>query len=342
MKKLLLSFSVFLVASFVIAQDTFSIVAVDATTGEVGSAGASCIDNSGCGGCGGVIIISNLVPGRGAINAQATVCIPNSNLNNGIGWMLNGHSPTEILDSLLANDACVFGDTSTRQYGIVDIDSLGNPRSKAFTGLGAMNAKYHIEGPNYSIQGNILLDSTILNPMEAAFLSAEGDLACRLMAALQGANVPGADSRCLAEGTSSQSAFIRVAQPGDTTGTFSLNLNVSETPFGVEPIDSLQSLFDAVTSCPPLSLNETEQLRFNVRVYPNPNEGNCTVEMYSDGTGLEWKLADVNGKVIMSETSATFSGYKKQELQMQNLSAGTYFLEVKVGNNSITKRIIHQ
>jgi hypothetical protein len=80
--------------------------------------------------------------------------------------------------------------------------------------------------------------------MEAAFLFNSGSLAEKLMAALQGANVPGADSRCTAEGVSSLSAFIRVAWPSDTNGTFYLDLNVPSTPYGVEPIDSLQVLFD--------------------------------------------------------------------------------------------------
>ncbi|MGI9160724.1 MAG: hypothetical protein ACR2K1_13325, partial [Saprospiraceae bacterium] len=53
------------------AQDTFSIVAVDTTTGEIGSAGASCLDNNSFPGSGGAIIISDILPGRGAIHTQS-------------------------------------------------------------------------------------------------------------------------------------------------------------------------------------------------------------------------------------------------------------------------------
>ena len=237
------------------SQDTFSIVAVDSITGEVGSAGASCIDNTGCGGCGGVVIISELLPGRGAINAQATVCIPNNNLQNGINWMGQGNSPSETLNLLLTLDACMFGDTSTRQYGIADMDSIGRPRSQGFTGKGAMDYKNHITGPNYSIQGNILLGQQILDSMEAGFLNTKGSLAHKLMAALQGANVAGADTRCLSEGVSSLSGFCRVARPEDTLGTYCMDLIVTETPFGVEPIDSVQVLFDAyMSNSPPIAL----------------------------------------------------------------------------------------
>ena len=64
------------------------------------------------------------------------------------------------------------------------------------------------------------------------------------MAALQGANIEGADSRCLDNGTSSLSAFIRVAEPSDSEGSFFLDLNINNTNNGQEPIDLLQTLYD--------------------------------------------------------------------------------------------------
>ncbi|MCB0625962.1 MAG: DUF1028 domain-containing protein, partial [Saprospiraceae bacterium] len=131
---ILLSLALLLTAGSLLAQDTFSICAVDPETGEVGSAGASCIDTDDCGGCGGVIIISGLIPGKGAVNSQATACIPNVNLNNALTQMEAGLSPQQIVDYLLGNDACQFGNTSNRQYGIVDLDDNGDPRSAAYTG----------------------------------------------------------------------------------------------------------------------------------------------------------------------------------------------------------------
>ena len=72
------------------AQHTFSIVAIDAQTGEIGTAGATCISSEDCGGCGGAVVITGIIPGRGAINAQAQICLPNSNLNNGIQFVEKG------------------------------------------------------------------------------------------------------------------------------------------------------------------------------------------------------------------------------------------------------------
>jgi uncharacterized Ntn-hydrolase superfamily protein len=225
-----------------IAQDTFSIVAVDSATGQVGSAGASCLDNDDI--TGGVYIITELLPGRGAINTQAQW--NPSNQSNARRRMESGDSPQEILDWLSAplNDAGF--NPEVRQYGIADFDTAGRPRAAAFTGAQTIDWKGHRTGTHYAIQGNILRGPDILDSMQARFLRSAGrSLAERLMAALQGGNVPGADSRCLSEGVSSQSAFVRVAEPNDSAGHFLLDLKVTKTPFGREPIDSLQKLFDA-------------------------------------------------------------------------------------------------
>ena len=231
------------------SQDTFSIVAVDTITGEVGSAGASCLQDSDI--TGGVLIISDVHPGKGVIHTQAWYI--NINQINARNRMNAGDSPQQIIDWLIVNDA--QGDPSKRQYGIVDMDGNGNPRTAAYTGASADTNKNHILGPNYSIQGNTLLSNDILDSMEAGFLNTKGSLAHKLMAALQGANVPGADWRCLGEGVSSQSAFCRVAVPGDTMGTYCMDLIVVETPWGAEPIDSVQLLFDEyMANSPPIAL----------------------------------------------------------------------------------------
>ncbi len=238
MKYLFFTFILFLALN-AWSQDTFSIVAVDTVTGEIGSAGASCIDESAI--TGGAIIISDVLPGRGAIHTQSYWNATNQ--QNAHNRMVEGMSPQEIIDWLVDND--VASNPNVRQYGIVDFDSAGHARSAAFTGPNCMNYKNHITGPNYAIQGNILLGQQILDSMEARFLNTGGSFAEKLMAALQGANVIGADTRCTANGTSSLSAFIRIARPEDTTGNFYCDLNVPSVPEGMEPIDSLQTLFDA-------------------------------------------------------------------------------------------------
>ena len=218
--------SIFLSVSF----STFSIVAVDLENGLVGSAGASCIAGS--------IIISDIHPGVGAIHTQSYWSGYNQIMASDM--MDLGLNPEEIIDYIVEND--VSNNPSIRQYGIVDLYDGG--RSAAFTGSNCMDYKGHILGPNYAIQGNILLDESILLSIEESFNQTVGTFTDKLMAALQGANIPGADSRCLNNNTSSLSAFIRVAKPLDEEDNYYLDLNVNNTSNENEPIDLLQDLYN--------------------------------------------------------------------------------------------------
>jgi uncharacterized Ntn-hydrolase superfamily protein len=214
----------------VLSQDTFSICAVDPVTGEVGSAGASCVNDC--------TILTDVHPGWGVVHTQASW---NANNQNYARQLMDRRvPPVQIIDSVTARDA--GGNPAIRQYGIVDLFNGG--RSAGYTGVNCLDYKNHILGPTYAIQGNILSGQPILDSMRARFLRQPGSLADKLMAALQGANVIGADTRCASWNTSSKSAFIRVAKAGDTLGVLHLNLKVLNTPFGREPIDSLQALYN--------------------------------------------------------------------------------------------------
>jgi len=294
MRLRLSTFLVFILSLNLAAQDTFSIVAVDEATGEIGSAGASCID--GAAQFGGVILISDIIPGRGAVNGQATVCIPHTNLNNAIQQLEAGFAPQEILDWLYDNDGCGFGGPEERQYGIVDFDGDGAARAAAFTGNMALDYAGQRVGANYAIQGNILLGPEILDSMEMRFLNTEGSLADKLMAAMQGANVPGADSRCLNAGTSSTSAFLQVYKSDDTQGSPFLRLNVMETATGVEPIDSLQVLFDQW-----ITTSTTDLENKKIKVYPNPAQDFIQIENL-DGQALMLNILDLDGRIIIEQT----------------------------------------
>ena len=221
------------------AQDTFSIVAVDLATGQVGSAGATCLDDNQI--AGGAVIISDVIPDVGAIHTQSYWIPANQNAAHD-QVVDNGLSPEELMAWLEDNDD--ENTPAVRQYGMADLVT-GSARAAAFTGDNCFDWKGHIVGENYAIQGNILLGEEVLTQMEAGFLETDGTLAEKLMAALQGANVAGADTRCLEEGVSSRSAFLRVAYPGDNQDALTLDLVVSLTPFGVEPIDVLQEAFNA-------------------------------------------------------------------------------------------------
>ena len=291
------------------SQDTFSIIAVDPNTGEVGAAGATCLFNQND----GIIdIISSLIPGKGGILSQAYVCVPNINLQNGIDQMNNGLSPDEIIDWLVENDQCNALSFYYRQYGIVDFDENGNVRTAGYTGTFADNYKEDRQGDTYSIQGNILLDQSVIDNMENNFNNTEGSLAEKLMSAMQGANFAGADSRCLDEGTSSATAFLIVYQPDDIVGQPSLELNVGSQQPGVEPINVLQDMFDNYLS---LDSNNEEQM---VKLFPNPSNGIVnlnSLNMY------KIDVFDVTGKNVLTTIG--------NSVNIHSLEKGTYVFKLK-------------
>ena len=227
--KRLLFYLIISTTCILVSQDTFSIVAVNPATGEVGSAGASCIAGS--------IIISDIHPGVGAIHTQSYW--NQSNQDSASSLMDLGYSPEEIIDWLIENDA--QNNPSIRQYGIIDL--IDDGRSAGFTGENCFDYKNHFLGQTYTIQGNILLGQEILDSMEIAFASTYGTLDEKLIAALLAANVPGAGTRCLPYGTPALSAFIRMAKSEDENDSFFMDINVQSCPTNLSPIDSLFTLY---------------------------------------------------------------------------------------------------
>ncbi len=117
-----------------LAQDTFSIVAVDTVTGEIGSAGASCVGPiNGV----GAYIISDVVEGVGAVHTQASWLSANQQIAH--QQLLLGKSPQEIIDWMVAHDA--QNNPTVRQYGVVDLTRHG--ASAAYTGVNCQNYKNH-------------------------------------------------------------------------------------------------------------------------------------------------------------------------------------------------------
>jgi uncharacterized Ntn-hydrolase superfamily protein len=212
------------------AQATFSIVAVDTVTGTVGGAGASCIDGSK--------IINDLIEGVGALHTQAYYLAGNQ--ANAHARLAEGLTPDSIIKWLEAND--VEGTPEYRQYGVVTLAGQGS--SAGYTGSATTAWAGHITGPGYAIQGNILLGENIVTGMEQAFLNTPGPLEDKLMAALEAANVPGADTRCLSSGKPALSAFIKVLRIGDG-GTPYLYQHVDNAPGAINPITRLRELYDA-------------------------------------------------------------------------------------------------
>ena len=225
------------------SQHTFSIVAIDSITKEIGSAGATCGDSQLWPGTPGAALISDIIPGQGAIHTQSYW--NETNQINANQRLLEGYTADEIINWLVENDA--ENNPSIRQYGAITLINE-NIVASSYTGQNCFDYKNHIIGDNYAIQGNILLGQSILDSMESKFLNTPGSLSEKLMASLQGAKVVGADTRCFDDQVSSLSAFLRVANFDDNTNDLSLDIIVASTPDFIDPIDVVQEEFNAYLS----------------------------------------------------------------------------------------------
>lgn len=211
------------------AQHTFSIIAIDPLTYEVGGAGATCYQT--------VNDIADVHPGIGYIHTQSYMNASNQAMAQ---ELMNKHfAPQTIIDSLQKIDA--EHKPELRQYAVIDLANGG--RTAAFTGDSCFDYKGARIGKTYVIIGNILAGPHILDAMESGYLTTEGSLSDKLMAALQAAKVPGADKRCTEKKVSSLSAYMIVAKPQDTPAQYFLNLNI-ENVYPQDPIDVLQTNYN--------------------------------------------------------------------------------------------------
>lgn len=178
---------------------TFSIVAFDPVTGDLGVAVAS-----------RVFGVGNHVPwAEAGVGAVATQAAMNGGYGpRGLELLRQGLTAQQVLDKLLAED--VFDRKEGRQVAIVD--AKGN--IAVYTGAAANEWKGHIKGLHYSVQGNILTGPHVAEAMSKAFENTQGELAERLFAALKAGDDAGGDRR------GRQSASVLVVRKG---GGSSLN-----------------------------------------------------------------------------------------------------------------------
>lgn len=224
---------VLLVVGATPAHATYSIVATDSATREVGGAVTSCVGTLS------VSVVYGSVPGKGAVHAQAQLGGP----GKAAAVMQLGMDvePTAIIASITATS--FDANAERRQYGIVDL--MG--RSAGFTGSQALafadDRQATIGTYTYSLQGNILTSAAVLDQAAAAFPNG-CDLADRLMLALEaGAQNGEGDSRCTPDGIPSDSAFIEVDREGEAAGTY-LRLDVTDTS-PQNPLALLRAQYDA-------------------------------------------------------------------------------------------------
>ena len=158
---------------------TFSIVAADPTTGEVGCAVQSKYFAIGA-------VTPWVRAGVGAVATQAMGVVAR-NGQRALSELAAQVDPAAALDQALAEDA----DRELRQLGAVSADG----RAAAFTGRDCSEWAGHLVGDGFAVQGNMLANADVLAAMQRAFLDALAPLPERMVAALEAGQAAGGDRR---------------------------------------------------------------------------------------------------------------------------------------------------
>ncbi len=201
---------------------TFSIVAYDPQEDAFGVGVASKF-----------LAVGAVVPwSRARVGAVATQALGKMSFGpDGLALMETGHNAAETLRMLLEGDPA----REHRQVGLVDIHG----GAAAHTGMDCLPFAGHLIGEGFTCQGNILAGARVLEAMVAAYQAASGELADRLLAALQAGDDAGGDRR------GKQSAAVLVTRPNGGYGGDNdryMDLRVDDDP---DPIPRLAVMIRA-------------------------------------------------------------------------------------------------
>lgn len=268
------------------ASATWSVIAVDLSTGRVVIASATCVDRDDMFLRGVQAVV---VPGKGVAACQASVDGTHANQMLVYAELQKGTDPARIIEMLSADPSF-----QSRQFGILDLRGRGAGHSGLTNGYVSQDIQGRVPGTQiyYSIQGNILRPGEVVPSAVKAFLANTGSLTDRVMAAMDAADGSGGDSRCscppppadgsapaiACEGKTAHVAYIMMAEKGDALGTttadnatwahnngqYSLYLTVAQPAQGgpnaikpgenLNPVKTLRARYDAWRKTQPAGL----------------------------------------------------------------------------------------
>jgi hypothetical protein len=205
---------------------TWSVIAVDRSTGRVVIASATCVDRDDEFLKGVQAVV---VPGKGVAACQAAVDQTHQNQMLVFRELQKGTDPKQIIE-LLSEDPAF----QSRQFGILDLQGRRAGHSGLTNGYVSQDVQGQVPGTEifYSIQGNILRPGQVVPNAVQAFIASGGAITDRVMAAMEAADGSGGDSRCTCppwpsdgskppipcDGKTAHVAYILMAEKGDTSG----------------------------------------------------------------------------------------------------------------------------
>ena len=200
--------------------NTFSIVCYDSATGQFGAAVQSHWFK--------VADVIWVQAGVGAVATQSLVEFSYGPL--GLEMMRTGKSARAALAGLLVSDS----DNAVRQVAMIDRNGV----VATHTGNRCIPEAGHHQGKFYSCQANLMRNNTVWDAMAKAFENTKGDLADRMMAALEAAQAEGGDIR----GKQSAAMVVVTGKPtGISWRDRLVDIRVDDSP---EPLPELRRLLN--------------------------------------------------------------------------------------------------
>lgn len=274
MKRLILA-AVFVLAAHSTAFATWSVIALDARTGQVIIASATCVRQAGFpqrkpnGARDLMDVQAVIVPGVGVAACQAGVDNTRENQMLVYNELKKGTPPEQIIEMLKKDPnierrqfgilAMPRGETITARNNRAGFNGSGNSRSSLYFG-GQV-------GPDifYQVQGNTLLGDQVMHMAALAFTRATGTLADRVMAAMEAADQYGGDHRCNCgnnplesspcDNRTSHVAYIAIADKSDQVGVthndgkyfayISVTDDNTKAGESANPVKTLRARYDA-------------------------------------------------------------------------------------------------
>lgn len=198
---------------------TYSIVARDPQTGEIGVAVQSHWFNVGA-------IVGWGESGVGVIATQSFVN-PSYGLR-GLELLKKGKSPQEVVDELTSSDE----GRDFRQLAV--LDNAG--RTASYTGSKCIQSAGNLASENFSVQANLMLNDKVVPAMFESFTNSSGPLAERMLAALEAAQNAGGDIRGMQSASIILFKGVSSGKPWDDK---LIDLRVEDSP---EPLKELARL----------------------------------------------------------------------------------------------------
>ncbi len=258
---------VLILPSFCISQQnthpvhTYSIVAYDAETGQLGVAVQSHWFSVGS-------VVPWVEAGVGAIATQSFVEVSYGPL--GLELMRSGKSAEDTLAALIKADK----NEDVRQVAMVDAKG----RVAVHTGKNCIPEAGHYVGDTFTCQANLMLKNTVWDAMAKAYQNTKGELADRLLAALEAAEAEGGDIR------GKQSAALIVVK-GKSSGVWwkdrLYDLRIEDHPTPVKELQRLLKLNKAYNH-----MNQGDEYLTENKIEEAMRAYTKAMEMYPDNAEM--------------------------------------------------------